>query len=130
MVSLKVQFKGLFYSHYTCVPVASSLKKHNILYDTHDNTQFYLPATIDSSCSLKNFFTCLDDIKCWMSINFLQLSENKTKVNIFGLPISGTRLSNALGPLPTNLHKAVKYKFAMSFSVVYDRVKFSQSLSR
>lgn len=65
-----------------------------------------------------------------MSINFLQLSENKTKVNIFGLPISVTRLSNALGPLPTNLHKAVKDKFAMSFSVVYDIVKFSQSLSR
>lgn len=69
-----------------------------------NDTQIYLPVTVDSMCSLKNLFNCLDDIKCWMVRNFLQLNENITEVIIFG-PLT---LSLALAAQYVNLHNEVK----------------------
>ncbi len=35
-----------------------------------DDTQFYLPVSPDTVCSLNNLFNCLNDIKCWLARNF------------------------------------------------------------
>ncbi len=89
--------------------LGSIFEKYNILYHRYaDDMQFYLPVSLDSACSLNNLFNCLNDIKCWMARNFLQLNEKKTEVIMCGIPSSVTNLNNALGHLTANLHNEVK----------------------
>lgn len=90
-------------------PLGFIFDKYNILYHCYaDDTQFYLPTTPESACSLANLLNCLEDVKCWMARNFLELNDNKTEVILFAPPSLVTRMSNALGPLAANLHSVVK----------------------
>ena len=41
--------------------------------------------TVNQDASIKNLENCLEDLRAWMSLNFLKLSENKTEFIIVGV---------------------------------------------
>ena len=104
------------------LPLGTIFHKYNIQYHCYaDDTQFYIPATPDNTSSISNLLSCSEEIKTWMATNYLQLNENKTEVIIFGPTTSTTRLSQALGPLQTNLTSSIKnlgvfFDSALSFN--------------
>ncbi len=55
-------------------PLGSTIRKHGLLFHCYaDDSQIYVESLLD----------CLDDIKAWMSLNFLSFNENKTEVMVF-----------------------------------------------
>ena len=75
----------ILFTIYT-LPVADILKKHNVMYHCYaDDTQIYL------SCSVKNIQQakqqmeqCIDEIRSWMSSNYLRLNDDKTEIVFIG----------------------------------------------
>ena len=66
------------------LPLGSILRKHSISFHCYaDDTQIYVPLT-KSDSSVKPLLDCLDDIKAWMSLDFLNFNEKKTEVMVFG----------------------------------------------
>lgn len=49
-----------------------------------DDTQVYLQLMIDHSFSLKLLLDCLNEVKAGMASHFLNYTDDKTKVIIFG----------------------------------------------
>ncbi|KAF7651271.1 hypothetical protein LDENG_00113160, partial [Lucifuga dentata] len=68
------------------LPLGQIICKHNILFHCYaDDMQLYVllkPGVND----LSSIMSCLSDIKCWMSNNFLQLNNSKTEIIIFTPP--------------------------------------------
>ena len=51
-----------------------------------EDTQIYLGFDVHSAnFDLSNLTSCFDEVRCWMSENFLHLNENKTKLMDKGL---------------------------------------------
>ncbi len=48
-----------------------------------DDTQMYLPLKLKDIGSLAPLLQCLEEIKAWMALNFLNFNENKTEVMLF-----------------------------------------------
>lgn len=71
------------------LPLSAIFRKYSISYHCYaDDLQFYLPVSLDKTCSLNKAQECYSDIKLWLSSNFLQLNESKTEVLIVGSPVS------------------------------------------
>lgn len=51
---------------------------------------------------------CLEDIKCWMAQNFLQLNESKAEVILLGSSDSIKSITSSLGNLSTLVKPYVK----------------------
>jgi len=68
----------------------------------------YLPIKPDDDFSLDNLFTCLKEVKTWMTNNSLQLNENKTEVLLLGPAANNNSMKTQLGPLSNNLHNHAK----------------------
>ncbi len=47
-----------------------------------DDSQIYVP--LRKNDTVRQLLDCLDDIKAWMSLNFLSFNENETEVMVFG----------------------------------------------
>ena len=82
-------------------PLGSILRKHDISFHlryAHDS-QIYVPLKKKDECSVRLLLKCLDDIKAWMALNFLNFNY-KTEVMVFG-GTSGTPpcRSGFLGPV-------------------------------
>jgi len=73
-----------------------------------DDLQLYLPIKPDDDFSLDNLFTCLKEVKTWMTNNSLQLNENKTEVLLLGPAANNNSTKTQLGPLSNNLHNHAK----------------------
>ena len=68
---------------------------------------------------------CLEDIKCWMAQNVLQLNECKTEVLLFGPPDSIKLTTSRLGNLSTLVKAQVK-----NLGVIFDSVfKFHKQVN-
>ena len=67
------------------LPLGSILRKHGISFHCYaDDSQIYLPVNKKDAFCLKPLLLCLEDIKAWMSLNFLKFNEKKTEVMVFG----------------------------------------------
>lgn len=55
--------------------------RHGISFHCYaDDSQIYLPLKRKSVNPLKRLFDCLEDVKTWMALNFLNLNEQKPEI--------------------------------------------------
>ena len=67
------------------LPLGSILRKHGISFHLYaDDSQIYVPLKKKNAFSLTPLLACLEDIKAWMALNFLNFNEKKTEVMVFG----------------------------------------------
>ena len=67
------------------LPQGSILRKHGLSFHCYAD---YSQISVESqrkkdAFSLKPLLLCLEDIKAWMSLNFLKFNENKNEVMVF-----------------------------------------------
>lgn len=66
------------------LPLGHILRKFGITFHCYaDDTQIYLPLKRNGTCSLEPPLQCLEEIKAWMTQNFLKFNENKKEVILF-----------------------------------------------
>ncbi|KAF7646705.1 hypothetical protein LDENG_00183630, partial [Lucifuga dentata] len=64
------------------LPLGQIISKYDIQYHCYaDATQLYVPLKPNRN-DLSPLLSCLTDIKCWMSKNFLRLNDSKTEIII------------------------------------------------
>ena len=80
-----------------------------------DDTQLYFSLKPTDKKSIDNLLSCLDKIKAWMALSFLQLNQNKCEIVVFGPPDSVRSITDMLGPL-SNLVSP----FARNLGVIFD----------
>lgn len=91
------------------LPLGSIFRKYNINYHCYaDDLQLYLPIKYANDLSLDRLFSCLNEVKSWMSNNSLQLNENKTEVLLLGPAATNNSVKTQLGFLSNNLHNHAK----------------------
>jgi len=67
------------------LPLSSVFREHSISFHFYaDDSQIYLPLAQKNAHSVQPLIDCLNDIKAWLSFNFLSLNENKTEVMMLG----------------------------------------------
>ncbi len=67
------------------LPLGSVIKKHVINFHCYaDDVQLYLSFKPDETNKMSKFQACLQDIKIWMTRNFLLLNSDKTEVIVLG----------------------------------------------
>uniref|UniRef100_A0A3B4FFR0 Reverse transcriptase domain-containing protein n=1 Tax=Pundamilia nyererei TaxID=303518 RepID=A0A3B4FFR0_9CICH len=87
------------------LPLGSIFSKYSISFHCFaDDLQIYLPLKSGSD-QPQLLLRCLDDVKQWLSLNFLQLNENKTEVVIFG---NFNHIDSTLGTLSSYCKTHVK----------------------
>lgn len=60
--------------------LGSILRKHGILFHCYaDDTQIYMPLKKNEAYSVSPLLKCLDDIKAWMALNFLNFNKRRQK---------------------------------------------------
>ena len=108
------------------LPLGQIIQKHNISFHCYaDDTQLYLPLKPNDRQNLNSLLDCLEDIKCWMAQNVLQLNENKTEVILFGPPDSIKLTTSSLGNLSTLVKPQVK-----NLGVIFDSAfKFDKQVN-
>ncbi len=63
--------------------LGSVIRKHGLSFHCYaDDSQIYVP--LRKNDTVRPLLDCLEDIKAWMSLNFLSFNENKTEVMVFG----------------------------------------------
>lgn len=61
------------------LPLGSILRKHgNCFHFYADDSQIYVPLKREDAFSVKPLLACLNDMKAWMALNFLNFNEEKT----------------------------------------------------
>ncbi|XDV35971.1 hypothetical protein PO909_005829 [Leuciscus waleckii] len=69
------------------LPLGSIFRKYGISFHFFaDDTQIYLPMSKNLKSSLDSLKVCLQEVKTWLSNNFLHLNESKTELVWFGGP--------------------------------------------
>ena len=107
------------------LPLGSIFKKYNLSFHFYaDDVQMYLPLTSKSKDSVQTLLDCLNDVKSWMTLNFLNLNENKTEIIMFGCGRADIP-ADFLGPLTPNIRSSVK-----NLGVIFDEMlKFDRQVS-
>ncbi len=73
-----------------------------------DDTQLYLPLKQKHPNSIAPFLCCLEEIKAWMAVHFLQFNENKMEVIWFTPGGASGSLDLDLGVLKPFVKPSVK----------------------
>uniref|UniRef100_A0A3Q3BY54 Reverse transcriptase domain-containing protein n=1 Tax=Haplochromis burtoni TaxID=8153 RepID=A0A3Q3BY54_HAPBU len=82
------------------LPLASILRRHGIAFHCYaKDCQIYLPLKQKGGISIKPLMTCLDYIRAWLALNFLNFNEKKTELLVFGPSGPCESSSVDLGPL-------------------------------
>ena len=108
----------------------SIVKKYGLSIHLYaDDTQIYFSIEIDSDePDLSNIQSCFNDIKCWMTKNFLKLNDDKTEVLEIGIYencLSSINLSNTV-VIPTDKAKNLGFKFDDQLSLQHHLNHVSQ----
>lgn len=108
------------------LPLGLICHKHNVAYHCYaDDTQLYLPLKCDEDSKPTSLLDCLEEVKVWISSNFLQLNECKSEVVIFSPSKVAEKLTVHLGPLATNVSKQVR-----DLGVIFDsELKFDRQIN-
>lgn len=62
------------------LPLGSILRKYGISFHCYaDDSQIYVPLKRKNDNSVGQLLDCLDDIKAWMALNFLNFNDKKQK---------------------------------------------------
>ena len=72
------------YEGYAADSMAIIFRKHDIFHIYADDTQAYIPFSIDEEVSLHRLECCLHEIRKWMAANWVKLNDSKTEFIIFG----------------------------------------------
>ncbi|XP_055492976.1 uncharacterized protein LOC129698113 [Leucoraja erinacea] len=106
------------------LPLGQVIQRHGISFHCYaDNTQLS-PLKHKKRSNLLNHIRCLEDIKCWMAQNFLQINKSKSKVILLG-PSDSIKMIAGLGSLTPLLKPHVK-----NLGVIFDSaLKFDQEVN-
>ncbi len=67
------------------LPLGYIIRKFNISYHSYANdTQLYISVLSDHLSPVNDLIQCINDIRRWMAVNFLQLNDEKTKILLVG----------------------------------------------
>ncbi len=98
----------IFFSIYM-LPLGQIIQKYDISFHCYtDDTQLYLPLNPNDQSKITNIFNCINEIKSWMTENFLQLNEDKSEIILFGPPDNINLISSSLRNLSTLIKPHVK----------------------
>lgn len=65
--------------------LGSKLRKHGISFHYYtDDSLIYVPLKKNDVYSIRPLRWCLDDIKAWMTSNFMNFNGKKTEIRLFG----------------------------------------------
>ncbi|XP_062859981.1 uncharacterized protein LOC134322037, partial [Trichomycterus rosablanca] len=84
------------------LPLGEIIHKHGINFHCYaDDTQLYISAKPNDTDTISKIEDCVNDIKNWMSCNFLLLNSDKTEVLLVGSKAARDKLSNLVLNLNT-----------------------------
>ena len=129
------------------LPLGSILRKYGISFHCYaDDCQIYVPLKKNDAQSFNTLLKCLDDIKAWMALNFLNFNDKKTEAIVFGgaigipPPVDLGSLAQVVKPVVTDLgfkvdsqlklDNQIKYVVKSSFFQLRQLAKIKQILSR
>jgi len=83
------------------LPLGTILRKHSVSFHLHaDDTQIYIPFKKNDPAALNSLLLCLEEVKAWLTQNFLSLNSDKTEASIVFSPSKRSQcLSPDLGSL-------------------------------
>uniref|UniRef100_A0A671U025 Reverse transcriptase domain-containing protein n=1 Tax=Sparus aurata TaxID=8175 RepID=A0A671U025_SPAAU len=81
------------------LPLGTILRHHGILFHCYaDDTQVYISSKPNAAIPPTSLSTCLEDIRSWMSRNFLKLNGNKTEALLIGSKSTLTKSQHTPAP--------------------------------
>ncbi|GAA6093889.1 uncharacterized protein LOC116685831, partial [Tachysurus ichikawai] len=101
------------------LPLGQLISNHDVQFNFYaDDLQIYLPVILSNRSALDPLHNCLQDIKQWLSQNFLHLNEEKTEYILFSPDSPSSSLN--FGPLtpqfaPTVCNLGVIFDKSMHF---------------
>ncbi len=73
-----------------------------------DDIQIYLPVRSGGSSSHSSLLLCLEEVKCWLEQNRLQLNTSKSEVIIFGPNKVDSAINDVLGTWTKNVQSQIR----------------------
>ena len=81
------------------LPLGTILRHHGIHFHCYaDDTQVYISSKPSAAIPPTSLTTCLEDIRSWMSRNFLKLNANKTEALLIGSKSTLTKSQHTTAP--------------------------------